>query len=65
MKLWLLEANWDALKDGKTVWSYDMNVGLVIRAETEGEARRIAAVEPGTEPEGTWLSSEYGTCEEL
>ena len=61
MKLWLLSVR----ENEEHVWSYDMNYGCVIRAETEGDARTLAETERGFEPKGAWLNSDYTTCEEL
>ena len=61
MKLWLLSVGDDEV----IAWSWDMNYGFVIRAETEGEARTMAETQRSAEQKGVWLSSEYTVCEEL
>ena len=59
MKLWLLVRNED------TGW--DETEGLVIVAETEQDARRMASEKPyrGDEPPESWMDSRRSSCEEL
>lgn len=82
MKLWLLYPR-DDLPSGYNCkynkalnpWSdtYDCAYGFVIRAETEAEARQIAAEGGGRETpnpdndthEPPWLTDRYSVCEEL
>ena len=65
MKLWLLEAIRE--RSPWVPW-YDTCFGLVVRAETEVEARAIASenggeeIKSGAEP---WMHEEYSTCIEL
>jgi hypothetical protein len=70
MKLWLLHGTG---KDHKEVgWheyapigDYDTNFGFVIAAETEEQARNIAAQEAGRELADAWLNPERSVCQEL
>ena len=57
MKLWLLDLG--------NKWDYDWVHGFVIRAETEAQARKLAASWAGDEGEAAWLRPENSTCEEL
>jgi hypothetical protein len=80
MKLWLIKARED-LPKGNNPWAswYDCTHGVVIRAETEEEARAfitnaawededdqwpVAGDEVRNHP-NAWMSPEYSTCEEL
>lgn len=57
MKLWYL--------NNTGLVQYDSYDAFVVRAESAGAARLIASENAGAEGGGTWLSSEYSTCEEL
>ena len=61
MKLWLLSVGDDEV----IAWSWGMNYGFVIRAETEGEARTIAETQRSAEQKGVWLDKDATRCEEL
>lgn len=68
MKLFLLKAkDHSALASGKDPWRgrYDMNYGFVVRAETESQARDLAAKKAGDETPIAWLGAEFSTCIEL
>ena len=60
MKLWLLTANNDC-----DYWYYDMNHALVIRAETEHDARRMAEEHAADEPKNAWIDSSCSDCQEI
>lgn len=78
MRLWLLKARRE-LPQGDDPWNpwYDKNFGLVIRAETEERARKIAQDNSADESRGAflgrntsettapWLYEKYSSCEEL
>ena len=57
MKLFLLKRIDDS--------GWDVNNGFVVREENENAARSRCSLERGDEGGGTWLSSEYSTCEEI
>lgn len=69
MKLWLLRGTDDFCN------GWDCAQGFVIRAQTEAEARRLAALAGGDEqygvdehneePTGGWLLPENASCTEL
>lgn len=59
VKLWLLER-----LPSEKVW-YEEMIGMVIAAETAGEARLLAASECGDEGEEAWMNPTRTTCEEL
>lgn len=73
MKLWLLQARTD-LPDNDNPWLnwWDRVHGMVIRAETETQAREQGSLCIGNHSLGgthdltpAWLSPQYSTCEEL
>ena len=78
MKLYILSARED-LKDGDNPWDpwYDKMFNIVVRAETEIEARKIAQKDSADESRGEflggkisnttapWLDSKYSICDEL
>lgn len=78
MKLWLLRPRDDLSSDDNpwTPW-FDKAFGLVVRAETEHEARSIAQQHGGAEKDcictneetgdttTPWLDEKYSRCEEL
>ena len=67
MKLWLLRPV-KGLPDNDNPWDpwYDKPFGYVVRAKTEGEARKIAEDKSGTAlKKHTWLNPQYSTCVEL
>ena len=59
MTLWLLRPvrQWEP-------W-YDKMFGVVVRAPTREEARRLASKEAGDEGAAAWTDSSESTCEEL
>lgn len=61
MKLWLLKP----ATRGDERWGYDCAYGFVVRAETELDARELAAEEHGDEGVKSWIRPEDTTCEEL
>jgi len=72
MKLWLLKKRGDTPKN--MIWDYDVNLGFVIRAETERVARYLADELEGDEgrigdrladSNHVWLNPEITTCDEL
>ena len=77
MRVWILRARED-LKADDNPWEpwYDKTFGVVVRAGSEGDARRLANESGGAEvgPIRTdeyrtggdpWLDPAYSTCEEL
>jgi hypothetical protein len=81
MKLWLLRPRADILARAEHPWKppYDKTFGVVVRAETEAEARRLAQTQAGFEGQGVyrlfgadedesasdvWLDHAWTTCEE-
>jgi hypothetical protein len=73
MKLWLLEPV-ENLNKNDNPWArwHDKAFGFVVRAETEVNARKIAASEAGDENNwvrkrkiNPWIHVEYSTCIEL
>lgn len=70
MKLWLLTANEELPKDDNP-WEpwWDKTFGFVVRAETEEDAREIAAENGSDEVRDSgkqsWLEPKYSTCIEL
>ena len=69
MKLWLLEARRD-LPETDDPWKpwYDTNFGLVVRAPTEEQARKLAqhvAADESRNAKKPWLHASYSRCEEL
>lgn len=75
MKLWLLKARHKELPNDDNPWDdkWDKNYSLVIRAETEEQARQLAQDKAGEESNGhetdeiskPWLYAKYTTCQEL
>lgn len=59
MKLWELYP----VEDWKP-W-YDRAFGFVVRAETELEARKLAAGDAGNEGSDVWLNEKLTSCDEL
>ena len=69
MKLWILRAI-DGLPDDNNPWHpwYDCTFGMVIRADTEKQARQKAQDEGSPETEywpEAWTSHKLSTCREL
>ena len=62
MKLWELKPRRES-----GAWEpwYDKAFGFIVRAETETDARRIAAENHGDEGKYAWLEAEQSTCSEL
>lgn len=75
MKLWFLTARDEELPDDDNPWldEYDKNFSLVIRAETEEQARQFAQDNSDRESNARkngeivepWLTDKYTTCQEL
>ncbi len=71
MRLWILRPRRDVVDDGARsvtdLWApwYDKTFGVVVRAETDDEARAIASKVAGDEGEAAWLSATFTTCDEL
>jgi hypothetical protein len=69
MKLWILRPNGynkDNYKEsGEWKPWYDKCFGVVVRAETSGDAREIAADGCSDEGRDAWLLAENSTCREL
>ena len=59
MELWLLRPI-----DESTCWTpwYDKAFGFVVRAETEDDARHIAASRSGDEEAAAWLDDTISSC---
>lgn len=66
MKFWILGANPD-LPDDHPFWkaSNEYAVEFLIEAETESEARQIAALNCGDEGKEAWFNPELSECKEL
>lgn len=78
MKIWILKPV-DGLPNGDNPWDpwYDKCFGMVVRAESEEEARQFAHESASDEnrgeflrqkianTEGPWLDPKYSTCDEL
>ncbi len=72
MKLWILKARED-LPDDDNPWEpwYGTIFGLVVRAESEDSARKLAHSNSGPESSNTsntnapWLDSKYSSCDKL
>lgn len=60
MKLWLLRP----IGENGTAWCvvYDCSYGFVIRAQSEADARNLAADYSGDEGGGAWLDSTLSSC---
>jgi hypothetical protein len=82
MQLWLLRPRADVLARAEHPWEppYDKTLGVLVRAETEAEARRLAQTQAGIEGQGVyrhygadedevasnvWLDPAWTTCDEL
>ena len=68
IKLWLLLPIVGLDADNPWEPWYDKVFGVVVRAETEAEARQFANAiggEENTDGEDVWLKAKYSTCEEL
>ena len=61
MKLWILQP----VNSGDAMFRYDCAYGFVIRAESEKEAREMAAKQSGDEGGSTWRDPALTTCVEL
>jgi hypothetical protein len=69
MKIWALKPR-DGLPEEDNPWEpwYDKVFGFVVRAGSEGEARRLANEQGGNENRhkvNPWLDPKFSTCEEL
>jgi hypothetical protein len=69
VKLWLLRPVEGLTDDNPWNPWYDKSFGFVVRAESEGEARAIAALESSGGPDldnpAVWLDPHYADCIEL
>lgn len=66
MKLWLLTPRTDlANQDNPWRSQYDKTFGHVVRAESEQDARRFAAIAAGDEGPAPWTTDRFSTCTEL
>lgn len=70
MKLWILGIKPHLAKnDDPWYHPWDTNMGFVIRARSEDEARLLASQQSGDEQNwnggSPWLSVRYTTCDEL
>lgn len=65
MKLWTLQPI--ALEDKSGPWwfPYDVALGFIVRAETEQDARQLAASDCGDEGSDAWLDQALSSCIEL
>ena len=63
MKLWLLRPNEDRPR-GDDPWNpwFNRCFGVVVRARTEKEARRIAHEQEGAQLGDAWLTDRHSTC---
>lgn len=64
MKLWILRPVGYDTDDEHVNWRcwYDKCFGVVVRAETEEEARAIASKSHGDEGRKAWLDASMSTC---
>jgi hypothetical protein len=82
MQLWILRPQFEVLEREAHPWTppWDKTMGVLVRAETELEARRLAQTKEGHEGKGiysrlglpedeladdVWLKPEWTACEEL
>jgi hypothetical protein len=82
MQLWLLRPRFDVLARPAHPWTppWDKTMGVLVRAETEPEARQLAQTKAGNEGRGiyrvfgidedevaehVWLTFKWTTCDEL
>lgn len=63
MKLWILKP----IDDQSGPWEpwYDKTFGFIVRAESEEQARVLAAEQCGDEGPDAWLDESLSTCIEL
>lgn len=66
MHLWLLRPC-EGLPKEESPWEpwYDKAFGFVVRAETEDQARKMAAGKAGDERPRAWTNPLYSTCRPL
>ena len=64
MKLWILSGRQYLEEDPWQPW-YNTAFSMVIRAETELAARKVATKHCGDEGKQAWLNPELSTCEVL
>lgn len=69
MKLWELRPidfpnDYSGPKDPWNPW-YDKAFGMIVRAETEAQAREIASENCWDEGAKAWLNTTFSTCSEL
>jgi hypothetical protein len=82
MQLWILRPRFDVLARSVHPWTppWDKTMGVLVRAETEAEARRLAQTKAGNEGRGiysrfglaedeiaedVWLTPDWTSCDEL
>jgi hypothetical protein len=82
MQLWILRPQLEVLEREAHPWTppWDKTMGVLVRAETEEDARRLAQTKAGFEGEGiyarlgltedevaekVWLAEKWTVCEEL
>ena len=65
MKLWILRATENQDEDNPFGDWMDVVRGLVVRAETAADARRLASKKRGFERPEAWLNARYTSCVEL
>lgn len=82
MQLWILRPRFDVLEREAHPWTppWDKTMGVLVRAETEEDARQLAQTKAGFEGEGiyarlgltedevaekVWLAEKWTACEEL
>lgn len=63
MYLWILKPNKN-LSYEDDLWSpwYDKTFGVVVRAESEDKARKLASTACGDEGSKAWLDAKYSSC---
>jgi hypothetical protein len=82
MRLWILRPRLEVLEREAHPWTppWDKTMGVLVRAETEADARRLAQTKAGHEGQGiykdwgasddeiaenVWLDEAWTTCDEL
>jgi hypothetical protein len=82
MHLWILRPRLEVLEREAHPWTppFDKTMAILVRAETEDDARRLAQTKAGHEgqgiyqywgaaddelAEGVWLGTDWTTCDEL
>lgn len=62
MSLWILEFIENCPRPDPWSFPYDVALGFIVRAETEQQARELAAEQAGDEGRNAWLDPDYSTC---